>query len=71
MSIFQELSNTKRSAITQPAIARIIEVSWVRDEALRLDVDCIRQKRDRVSDGVENVRFANDQRTRTHQFFPN
>ena len=36
---------------TVPSMNRIIEACWVRDDMLRFDVDCVRQKRDRIEIG--------------------
>ena len=65
MSIFYQTTNSQPSTaardgsrepsetcnpMVRPSIGGIIEVSWVRNDTLRFDVDCIRRERVRSGD---------------------
>lgn len=86
MSIFYQPTNIEQSTaagngshepsvsaapFTLPSIGRIIEVSWVRDDTLRFDVDCIRQDRNRIRDDNYESHIAVYPRQLTHRLIHN
>ena len=54
-----------------PSIGKIIEVSWVRIDMLRFDVDCIRQKRARIGDNDDETHVAGYSRHVPHRVIHN
>jgi hypothetical protein len=86
MSIFYQVTNSEPSTATgdaahepsvtcapttPPSIGRIIEVSWVRNDTLRFDVDCIRREHARIGDNDYETHVAGYSRHVPHRLIHN